>query len=140
MSRQPAIPKQLFTMRQAIIVVSMIALLFFVFKYGQHALRYRHLQSDLQTMQAHVAEVQAEEDEVNNSFDESLSPAVVEDFAHNELGWVHPDDKVIISLGDVPAEPEAAQDGETDAPAEAPDTPASKPNWRLWLDLLTTDN
>ncbi len=139
MSRQPIAQKQLLTLRQAIIIIGILALLFFAFKYGQNVLRYRKLQSELAVMDAHVADVEAERTQIDRAFDESLSPANVEEFVRSVLGWVRPGDEVIVSVGENgDAADESARPPASSAPEEGAhvaDQP--QPNWQLWLNMLT---
>ena len=131
MTRQPASPKQLHTARQILIIVGILFLMLFAIKYGRNVLRYRHLQGEVATMEGHIAQVEAEKDDVDRDFDNSLAPAVVEDFAH-QLGWGRPDEKIIIPVG---ADANAATSA-TEAEAAAAATQARKANWQLWLALL----
>jgi hypothetical protein len=136
MTRQPIAQKQLLTLRQAIIIISIVALMFFAFKYGRNVLRYRELQNEWAEMNANIAAVETEQKDVDRAFDESLSPAVVENFVRDELGWTRPGDEVIILVGDhdaitgvaLPASPSSAEEN---VQAQEP-----KENWRLWLELL----
>jgi len=139
MSRQPAAPKQLLTLRQAIIIIGILALMFFALKYGQNVLRYRKLQSELAVMDAHVTAVEAERTQIDRAFDESLSPANVEEFVRRVLGWVRPDDEIIVSVGENNAIVVGEPDGVTASPApeEEVRTAEQQPNWRLWLNMLT---
>ena len=138
MSRQPVAQKQLLTLRQALIIIGILALVFFAFKYGQNVLRYRELQTELSVMDAHVDEVEAERSQLDRAFDESLSPANVEEFVRSVLGWVRPDEEVIVSAGgsdDITGEstrPAASSASEEDHLATE-----QQPNWRLWLNMLT---
>lgn len=138
MARQPVAQKQPLTLRQAIIIIGILALMFFAFKYGQNVLRYRKLQSELAVMDTHVSEAEAERAQIDRAFDESLSPANVEEFVRRVLGWVRPGDEVVVSVGessgivDAPDHLAASSAPEEDARAEA-----QQPNWRLWLNILS---
>jgi cell division protein FtsB len=138
MSRQPVAQKQLLTLRQALIIIGILALMFFAFKYGQNVLRYRELQSELSVMDAHVGEVETERTQIDRAFDESLSPANVEEFVRRVLGWVRPGEEVIVSVGgndDVAGE--STRPADASAPEEGHPATEHQPNWRLWLNMLT---
>ncbi len=138
MTRQSIAQKQLLTLRQAIIIISIIALLFFAFKYGQNVLRYRKLQAESAVMDAHIAEVEVERTQIDRAFDESLSPANVEEFVRGILGWVRPGDEVVVPVGGI--DDAAGEPARLAAPSPSEDdvrTDDKQPNWRLWLDMLT---
>ena len=129
--RQSPTPKQPQLARQALLILGILFLLFFAVKYGRNMLRYRHLQGEAAIMDQHIAQVETEKKDVDRAFDDSLAPAVVEDFAH-QLGWGRPDEKIIIPVG---ADANAAT-STTEAEAAAAATQARKANWQLWLALL----
>ena len=136
MARQTPSPKQLLTIRQAIIVIGIIALAYFAFRYGQNVLAYRELQSELGEMDSQISRVDAEKDAINREFDDSLSPAVVEDFARGEMNWVRSGDEVIITLGDdqaLPANDSGSTSGSGDSEEEGDDVSS---NVQLWLKLI----
>jgi hypothetical protein len=111
-------------------MVGILFLLFFAVKYGQNVVRYRHVQQEVAIMEGHIAEVEAKKEEVDRAFDESLAPAVVEDFAH-QLGWGRPDDQIIVPVG---IDANATMTAEQAEQAAAVRT--IQPNWQLWLNLL----
>ena len=135
MARQSPTPKQLLTLRQAIIVVTIIILAYFAVRYAQNVLRYRTLQDELTQMEGHIAAAENEKEEVNREFDESLSPAVVEEFARREMNWVHPGDEVVITVGDAPSFSDTP-DQKTESSGDDKQA-ESKQNWQLWLELLS---
>lgn len=138
MSRQSPTPKQLLTLRQVIIVFTIIILAYFAVRYSQNVLKYRALQEELATMEGHIVAAEQEKEQVNREFDESLSPAVVEEFARRELNWVRPGDEVVITVegGAAPAEHRATVATST----EDESVTETKPNWRLWLELLSGES
>jgi len=139
MARQTVPQKQFLSLKQAIIILSIIALMFFAFKYGQNVLRYRELQSERAAMDGKIAAVEQEKQDINRAFDDSLSPAVIETFVRSGLGWVRPGDEVIITIG---GDSRVAENSASPAAAGAADggqNEAPKPNWQLWLDLLAGD-
>jgi cell division protein FtsB len=134
MARQSPTPKQLLTLRQVIIIIGILVLAFFAVRYVQNVLRYRQLHAELVKMEGHISAAETEKEMVNRSFDESLSPAVVEEFARGEMNWVRKDDEVVITVGDEIDSMRVQKPG-TDASNNASgDT--STPNWQLWLDLV----
>jgi len=133
MTRQPATPKQLQVARQALLVLGILFLLFFAVKYGRNMLRYRHLQAEVATMEGHIAQVEGEKEDVDRAFDDSLAPAVVEDFAH-QLGWGRPDEQIIVPVGGKQADASSTASAVEDAGNAEPRAPRA--NWQLWLALL----
>ncbi len=141
MTRRTSPPKQLLTLRQAAIFIGIVALAIFAFMYGRNALRYRELQKELAKMDANIAAVEEEKKDIDREFDESISPAVVEDFVRKALNWVRPDDEVIVMVGpDASAPPQEESPSELKNPGNGTDDENSKANWQLWLELLTGEN
>ena len=142
MTRRTSPPKQLLTLRQTAIFIGIVALAVFAFMYGRNALRYRELQKELVKMEVNIAAVEREKEDIDREFDESISPAVVEDFVRKALNWVRPGDEVIVMVG-----PDAAAPSREESPSEPKDTAENgaddenpKANWQLWLELLTGEN
>ena len=136
MARQTPTPKHLLTARQAIIVIGIVALAYFAFRYSQNVLAYRELQTELGKLDSQISEVDAEKKAINRTFDDSLSPAVVEDFARGEMNWVRSGDEVIITLGE-----DGATSAQNTGMASASDDGDEKKdsvtsNVQLWLNLL----
>ncbi len=136
MARQSPTPKQLLTLRQALIIVGIVILSYFALKYVQNVLHYRELQHELAKMEGYIDGAQAEKEQLNREFDESVSPAVVEEFARREMNWVRKDDEVVVVVGE----------NKVARPGEAPNAPGrsltagdggDRPNWELWLELFT---
>ena len=141
MARQTSPPKQLLTLRQAIIFISIVALAIFAFMYGRNVLRYRELQNELAEMNVNIAATEMEREEIDRAFDESISPAVVEDFVRKVLNWVRSGDEVIILVGKDAAESPLENARPSSGGSEdetASETP--KANWQLWLELLTGES
>ena len=135
MARQSPTPKQLLTLRQVIIIIGILILSYFAVRYVQNVLRYRELQSELAKMEGYISSAEQEKDRVNRSFDESISPAVVEEFARGEMNWVRKDDEVVITVGaeDVtPLQMQSQPGGGRQAPGGT-----AEPNWQQWLELIT---
>jgi len=136
MNRKSLSPRQLLLIRQALIVVAIIILAYFAVNYARNVMRYRAMQDELAKMQGHVAAAELEKEQVDREFDESLSPAVVEEFARKELNWVRPGDEVVITVGEDTAPP---PDAPVVTPTKEDTPPENQPNWQLWLDLLVGD-
>jgi cell division protein FtsB len=135
MARQSPTPKQLLTLRQALIIVGIVILSYFALKYVQNVLHYRELQQELIKMEGYISAAQSEKEMLNRDFDESVSPAVVEEFARKEMNWVRKNDEVVIVVGDKqPAVPmkERRVLGHTFSTPDDND----RPNWELWLELF----
>ena len=139
MARQTSSPRQTLTWRQIFIFVGIVALLIFALMYARNVLRYRELQNQLQAMDANIASVKMEKEEINRAFDESISPAVVEDFVRQALNWVRPGDQVVVMVGEgapsLPKQPGASPGQRASADEESP-----KANWQLWWDALMGDS
>jgi len=133
MERKSLSPRQLLLIRQALIVVAIIILAYFAVNYARNVMRYRAKQDELAQMQGHIATAEQEKEQVDRQFDESLSPAVVEEFARKELNWVRPGDEVVIPVGKDVAAPD---NSDPTTPPETESPPEIKPNWQLWLELL----
>ena len=137
MTRQTSSPKQLLTLRQAIIFISIVALAVSAFMYGRNVLRYRELQNELTKMDANIATVEREKADIDRAFDESISPAVVEDFVRKVLNWVRPGDKVIIVVNEDAAAASVRMSSASNGKSDETDANVPKENWQLWLQLLT---
>jgi hypothetical protein len=86
-------------------------------------------------MEGYISAAQSEKEMLNRDFDESVSPAVVEEFARKEMNWVRKNDEVVIVVGDKqPAVPmkERRVLGHTFSTPDDND----RPNWELWLELF----
>jgi len=134
MARQSPTPKQLLTLRQVIIIIGILILAYFAVRYVQNVLHYRELQVELAKMEGYISAAEMEKDRVNRSFDESISPAVVEEFARGEMNWVRKDDEVVITGGEEEVTPLEMQ---SEGGGHRAGRGAAGPNWQLWLDLLT---
>ncbi len=141
MTRRTSPSKQLLTMRQAAIFMGIVALAIFAFMYGRNALRYRELQNELAKMDANIAAVEQEKEDIDREFDESISPAVVEDFVRKVLNWVRPGDEVIVMVSpDAAAPPQGGSPSELQNSETGTDDKSSKAKWQLWLELLAGEN
>ena len=140
MARQTPSPKQLLTVRQAIIIFGIVALGYFAFRYGQNVRTYRQLQAELGQLDSQISQVDAERNAIDRAFIESLSPAVVEDFARREMNWVRPGDEVILTLGNDGVT--SAQDAGTPSSTGEGSAEGSgaSDNVQRWLELLTGED
>ena len=136
MARQSPTPKQLLTLRQVIIIIGILILAYFAVRYVQNVLHYRELQIELAKMEDYISAAEMEKDRVNRSFDESISPAVVEEFARGEMNWVRKDDEVVITVGGEDVTPLEIQ-SQSDGGGHKPGRDVDGPHWQQWLDLLT---
>ena len=139
MARHTFSSTQRLTVRQVVITISIVALAYFAFKYGRNVLRYRELQAELAKIEAHIAAVDAQQEVIERTFDESISPQVVDDFAKGDMNWVKNSDEIIITVGGQgKSEPvPVVSEGETSAAAPQPEKQPA--NWQLWLKMLAGD-
>ncbi|RUA15641.1 MAG: hypothetical protein DSY55_05895 [Clostridia bacterium] len=143
MSRQTSPQKQLVTYRQFFIILGIIALIYFAVKYGQHQLQYRQLQKESAAIDQQIAQVQQEKESIEETFDASVSPGGVEEFAREKLNWVQEGDEVMVPVPEdaessdattaSATSPSANESAAANAPVR-PDVP--KANWELWWGLL----
>ena len=132
MARQTP-PIQRLTVRQVMITVSIVALAYFAFKYGQNVLRYRELQAELARMEANISVIDAEQEVINRAFDESLAPATVDEFAKEDMNWAKKDAEILIPVGRAMME---TMQPKVRGEASAATIPTQPENWRLWLEML----
>ncbi len=136
MARQTATQKQLLTLRQAVIVLSIVVLSVFAYKYARNVMQIRATETELVSLHQAVEEVKKQQEDVDQAFIESVSPAKVDETIKRELGWVKPGDIIYVPIpsGDssTPAQalPEAASS------STGPATEQRKPNWQLWWELI----
>jgi len=139
MARQTSSPKQRLTARQAIITISIVALAYFALKYGQNVLRYRELQAELVRMEANISAVDAQQASINRAFDESLSPATVDNFAKGNMNWVRKGDEVFVTVGSSKTMGTTRSKTRGEPPAASQNPEEQPENWRLWLKMLAGD-
>ncbi len=134
MTRPTATQKQLLTFRQGVTILAIFLLSVFAFKYAQNVMRIRAAQEELAELEGAVAGVQEEQAAVDEDFVNSMSPAEVEAFAKEEMGWVQRGELIYIPI---PAAP--STEGETNAPARgnSQEKTPPPPNWRQWMALIT---
>jgi len=135
MTRQTVTQKQLITFRQGVIILAIFLLSLFAFKYAQNVMRIRAAQDELAELEGAVADVQEEQIAVDEDFVNSMSPAVVEAFSKEEMGWVQRGEHIYIP---VPAA--SPTEGEPKAPSRGDSTQEEAhppPNWRQWMALIT---
>ena len=135
MARQSAPQKQIITTRQIVIVLAIFMLSVFAFKYAQNVLRIRAAQNTLAELELAVEDVKAQQTAADASLVNGLSPAALDVFAKQEMGWVKDGEEVYVNLapardtddanGLSPEEEHTTEQGE-----------ANTPNWRLWLALV----
>ncbi len=136
MARQTATQKQLLTLRQAAIVLSIVVLSIFAYKYARSVMQIRAAEKDLASLHQAVDEVKNQQELVDQAFIESVSPAKVDETIKRELGWVQPGDTIYVPI---PSKRETDSEQSVTAANVTPSrsqTENLKPNWALWWELI----
>ena len=137
MARPNPAQKQLLTLRQAILILAIIVLILFAIQYTRNVMQIRAARAQLTHLEKAVEEVKTKQEDVDEAFIESVSPAQVDEVAKKELGWVLPGDTVYVPLPGGQRDEAAGEDEATTAAATAGGEDAdSRPNWMLWWSLV----
>jgi cell division protein FtsB len=124
-------------LRQAIIILAIIVLMVFAYKYTRNILSIRAAKEQLISLQREVDRVKQRKEEVDEAFIQSVSPAKVDEVAKKELGWVLPGDTVYVSVsGGEDTTGETTQAAVANPRGQGEGQGPPQPYWRQWWALL----
>ncbi len=124
------------TLRQAAILIAILVLMLFAYKYARGMERIRASRAELMHMDEAVEKTRREREVIQQAAMDADSPAAVEQVAKEELGWVRSNDNVYIVVD----ESETSQEGKTTlSPPTDPLAEPTPPPWQQWWALLVPD-
>ncbi len=136
MARSSLPSRQMRALRQTALLIAILVLMLFAYKYARGMERIRASRAELTHIDEAVEETRQEREAIQQAAIDADSPAAVERVAKEELGWVRADDKVYIVVD----ESETAQDGGvTSARPTGPVAEPTPPPWQQWWVLLVQD-
>ncbi|NOZ72626.1 MAG: hypothetical protein GXP38_12065 [Chloroflexi bacterium] len=129
MGRGPLPQKQLLTVRQLVIAIGIVAVLFFIIGYTGKVLKSGRVQEDYVRLQQSVQAEKERKAALLGALINSDSEPRVEEFARDEFNLVKP--------GDQPISPLIEEMAVISDTTEVVSTPEPTPeNWQLWLALF----
>lgn len=129
MGRGPLPQKQLLTVRQLVIAIGIVAVLFFIIGYTGKVLKSGRVQEDYVRLQQSVQAEKERKAALLGALINSDSEPRVEEFARDEFNLVKP--------GDQPISPLIEEMSVISDTSEVVSTPEPTPeNWQLWLALF----
>ncbi|HEY52611.1 MAG TPA: hypothetical protein G4N94_04060 [Caldilineae bacterium] len=136
MGYQPLPQKQLFTVRQIVAAISIIACLVFIISYSGRIIMDRKVQARQEKLEQGVEEAKAFGATIKDMIAHIDDQDIVEPYARNERGMQQPGEQTVAQLL-MEQVPSAAAEQDAAVETEVQDE-ENVPNWRLWWDFVIT--